>query len=217
MRRSRVHARNGAAACPDLDHLDGRDAQRQAASLQEPVLPRHLEIARQLRTVVVDQADFRRGAAHVEGERLVETVFGGDIAGQHRTAGRARLDQPDRETAAPFRDRGDRTARHGEQQRAGKAPLPERGFEPADIARDQRADIGIGHGGRKAVVFADLGGDFRGQADRGFRQFAFQDRGRAAFMAVVHIGMQETDRDRLDALFPEERGMGGDRLFVEGP
>ena len=64
--RQRIDRGDRAAAGADLDHLDHRDAQRQAAALQEAVLPRHLEGARMLRLAVVDQADLGRRAAHVE-------------------------------------------------------------------------------------------------------------------------------------------------------
>ena len=64
--RQRIDRGDRAAAGADLDHLDHRDAQRQAAALEEAVLPRDLEGARMLRLAVVDQADLGGGAAHVE-------------------------------------------------------------------------------------------------------------------------------------------------------
>ena len=64
--RQRIDRGDRAAAGADLDHLDHRDAQRQAAALQEAVLPRHLEGARMLRLAVIDQADLGGRAAHVE-------------------------------------------------------------------------------------------------------------------------------------------------------
>ena len=71
MRRSASTPRDRAAAGADLDHVDHRDAHRDAAALGETIGSRDLEMARLLRGVVVDQRDLRGGAAHVERQRAV--------------------------------------------------------------------------------------------------------------------------------------------------
>ena len=52
----------------DLDQLDGRDLQRQAAAALEPIEPRHLGLIGAHRLAVADHAT-PRGAAHVESQR----------------------------------------------------------------------------------------------------------------------------------------------------
>ena len=64
-----------AAAGADLHHLDHRDPQRQPGSFAEPPDAGDLERAGGLRLAVIDQADLRRGAAHVERQHAVEPAF----------------------------------------------------------------------------------------------------------------------------------------------
>src|SRR5262249_42592749 len=84
----RVDARDRAAAGADLDHFDDRDAQRQPAAFEKAVDPRHLEGARGLRLRLVDKADLRGRAAHVEGYDLIEPVLTRDAGGKDRAARR---------------------------------------------------------------------------------------------------------------------------------
>src|ERR1051325_4038300 len=60
-----VDARYRAAAGADLDHLDDRDPERQAAAFLEPVDARHLEGAAGLRLEFVNQNELPGGAAPV--------------------------------------------------------------------------------------------------------------------------------------------------------
>ena len=118
---------------------------------------RDLEGARALRLAVVDQADLGRGAAHVEGQR----------ACRGRSRPRpccARIAPP----AGP-----DSTSRIGKRRAVSTVVRPPRDIisssgqampgaaqarlEPAEIAGHQRLDIGVGDGGRGALVLADLG------------------------------------------------------------
>ena len=61
-----VRARNTATAGANLNEIDSRNANRQAAALDEPLLARGLERMRDERLAIVDQAHFRCRAAHVE-------------------------------------------------------------------------------------------------------------------------------------------------------
>src|SRR5262249_58664809 len=94
-----VHVGDGAPAGADLHHLDHRDAQRQTTALEEAVLARNLEGARMLRLAVVDEANLRRRAPHVERQNLVEAALPGQTGGEDGAAGRPRLHQADRQTA----------------------------------------------------------------------------------------------------------------------
>ena len=63
-----VHPGDAAAAGADLDQLDRRDADRQAAALHEALLARRLEAVGRQRLAFVDERELGRGAAHVEGQ-----------------------------------------------------------------------------------------------------------------------------------------------------
>src|SRR4030095_14967682 len=69
-----VHRRDAAAAGTDLDQLDGGEADRQPAALDEAPLARRLEGIRGERLTVVHQRELRGGAAHVEGEHIPGAV-----------------------------------------------------------------------------------------------------------------------------------------------
>ena len=86
-----------AAAGADLDHLDDRDANGNPAALEEAVGPADLERPRCPRALVFDQADLRRGAAHVERQDLRQVAGRGDLGRQDGTAAGARFHQADRE------------------------------------------------------------------------------------------------------------------------
>ena len=61
-----IHLRDRAPACPDLDHLDGRDFHRQATALLELILPVDLEFGCDERFAIGDHASLGGGAPHVE-------------------------------------------------------------------------------------------------------------------------------------------------------
>ena len=78
---------DGAAARADLHHVDDRDAQGNSAVLAEAIGPGDLETTARLGQATVEETDFRRGAAHVEGHRLVQAIGPGDHAGEDGSAG----------------------------------------------------------------------------------------------------------------------------------
>ena len=107
----RIHLRDRAAAGADLDHLDHRDAHRQAAALQESRGAVDLEHARGMRLVVVDQADLGGGAAHVEGQ-CAAFAARGLLPGPRRwRRRRARIRPAAPETCAPSRSPSGRRPR----------------------------------------------------------------------------------------------------------
>ena len=102
--RERIDCRDRAAAGADLDHLDHRDADRQAAALQEAILPRHFEGARILRLADRRSGRSSRSCRPCRTRRCRRKPHcRGDVAREDRAAGRAGLDQADRESAAPSR------------------------------------------------------------------------------------------------------------------
>src|SRR5207248_11315365 len=82
-----VDARDRAAAGPDPDHLDDRDAQWQAAALFEAVDARDLESAARPLLKIIDQANLRGRAAHIVREHRVEPALSRDLTGEDGAAG----------------------------------------------------------------------------------------------------------------------------------
>ena len=209
-----VHLRDGAAAGADLHHLDHRDAQRQAGALAEAADPGDLEAAGGLRLVIVDQADLRRGAAHVEGQHVGDPALAGDIGGEDRPAGRPAFHQADREAAGGV-DRGQAAAGQHQEDRRGHAHRGQIGLETAQIARHHRLHVGVRGGGGEALPFAHLGRHLRGQRNRHAWQFAVQDVAHPALMHRVDEGVQQADGDALDRFAYQQRHQGTHRVFVQ--
>ena len=128
-----VHPRDGPSAGPDLHHLDGRNADRKPAPLEVAVGPRHLEGAGHLGFAAVDEADLGRRPAHVEGDRVVAAALAGDLGGEDRSAGRARLDEPDGEAGRVLKG-GEAAAGGHEEERAPEAKRPQLGLEAGEVA-----------------------------------------------------------------------------------
>ena len=145
-----VDAGDGAAARPDLHHLDDGDADRQAASLEVPVSAGDLEGPGPFRGAVLDQADLRRGAAHVEGKCLGEPAFARHVPGENRPSGGPRLHEPD---GNPRRllDRGHAPARHHQVEGTRHPTLDEALPEAMEIPGDERSDVGVRARRRKSV------------------------------------------------------------------
>ena len=148
-----VHMRDRPAAGADLHHLDHRNPQRQPRTFAEPADARHLERPRRLRLEIVDQADLRRRAAHIERQHIVQPAFARNLGGENRPARRPAFHQPDRETARGFNRRQPATGQH---QKHRRLQPDRRQFlrQPPQIARHQRLHIRIGHRGGKPLPLA---------------------------------------------------------------
>ena len=99
-----------------------------------------------------------------------------------------------------------------DQGRAAIAGLGEARFQPREIARQHRADIGVDDRRRDPLELLDLRQDRGGQRDIGVGERAGERLGRLALVARIAPGVQIADRDRLDALALEH----GDRSFERG-
>ena len=210
----RIDARDRTAAGADLDHLDHRNAQRQTAAFGEAIDPRHFEHPRRLRARLVDKANLRRGAAHVERHHLVETVLPGDGRGEDRAAGGSGFDQPHRKANGGL-GRGNAAARCHQQHRTAKAGAGKLAFQPGHVAAHQGLQIGVGAGGGETLVFAHLRRHFGRQR---YREMGQPARDRVADAAlVIRIGeaVQEADRNGLDVLAGERFDGAGHARIVE--
>ena len=70
----------------------------------------------------------------------------------------------------------------------------------AEVAGHQRQDVGVGDGGRGALVFADFAADLGGEGDRQVGQRGGDDVAGAFLVRGVDVGVEEADRQRLDVL-----------------
>src|SRR4029453_12781291 len=83
---------DAAAAGSDLDHIHGRNKDRQSAACLEPINAIDFEIPDHQRLAVLDDAGFGSRSAHVEGQQAIEPEYLRVIGRGQRACGRARLD-----------------------------------------------------------------------------------------------------------------------------
>ncbi len=88
-----------------------------------------------------------------------------------------------------------------------KADAAEPRLQIAHIAGDARADIGIDHRRRDALVLAIFAQDLVRERDEGSGQAGAHDLAGQALVLGVGVGMEKADRDRVDTL-ARERGVG---------
>ena len=95
----------------------------------------------------------------------------------------------------------DRTAGAlGEQNPAGESSLACSRFDAVDVLRHQRADVGVHHGGRRALVLSELGHDLGRGRDEHLRRDLLHELPDAELVGIVAKGPEQADRDRLDTL-----------------
>ena len=141
---ARVDPRDRAAPGADLDEVDDRRPHRVArerhAADPRARVAADVVVLRHRRPAVLDQADLRRRAAHVEGEdvgpaeRLAE-VRRGDHAG-----GRPRLDHEDRAHARPRRSRRRRRSTASRAASPATPAAASRALDPLQVALDDGPD-----------------------------------------------------------------------------
>ena len=104
----RIDMRDRAAARADLHHLDHRNAHRQAGAFQEARRAIDFVDARRIRLEILDQADLRRGAAHVERQHLLLGPARGHLRRRRSRRPPARTRSAAPESAARCRSRSAR-------------------------------------------------------------------------------------------------------------
>ena len=165
---------------PDMQDAAGIDPRDRAAAgadarnvqaVQRDAVAADFAVHDQRRLAVRHQADIGRGAAHVERDQVLypDQAGGMDAAGD--PAGRSRQHGPRRQPSG-LGDRRDAAMRLDDQGRPLIAGLGEPGFEPRQIARQHRADIGVDNRRRDPLELLDLRQDLAGQRDIGVGQRA---------------------------------------------
>ena len=124
------------------------------------------------------------------------------------------FDQPHRKADRGL-DRRQPAARQHQEQRAAEPLAPQQRLEAGEIAPDHRLHIGVGAGGREALVFAHLGRHLGRQRDGDAGQPCREDVAGALLVRRVGEAVQIADRDALDAGGGEPVGEALDRGLVE--
>ncbi len=160
------------------------------------------------RLAVADQADVGRRPAHVEAHRLPhpERRHGGDPAGG------ARQEQPHRVRRGLLE--GAHPAARLHHVWLGQAALGRRLPQAAQVAAGHRAQVGVGHRGRRPLVLPELGGDVDRRDDVDAGQHLPQAAGHLALVPGVGVGVKQAHGDRLDAGAPQppRRPLDGRRV-----
>ena len=153
--------------------------------------------------------DIRRGAAHVEGDDLLETGERADPHGTDDAAGRARQDG----VLAPEHLGVDQAAvaLHEHQPH-----VADRARHLVDIAAEDRRQIGIDHRRVAAADHLHQRRDLVADRDLGEAHLARQRRQRLLVIGVA-VAVQEHDRDRPKALREAALQAGAGALEIERP
>ncbi len=209
-----VEMRDAAAPCPDLDQLHRRDIDRQSAARGEAPRASGFELVGDQRLIILDDAQLRGGPAHVEGQHIRDARALAEIGGRDGAGRRAGLEQLDREAACLAGVREAAIRQHHEQRRADAERFQLR-LQAAEIAVRHRSHIGIGRRGGRALEFADLRRDLARDRDVEPGEILLEKIARASLVRRVRIGMQEDDRDQLDALRRQRAARRDNVILVE--
>ena len=163
-----VHGGDAAAARADLDQLDRRDPDGQAAAFHEALLARRLEAVGRQRLALVHERELGGGAAHVEREQLPAAVGAAEERAGERAGSGAGLEHLHGRPLG-FGDVGQAAAREHEEKRGRDAEPIEPLRHQREVALGERLDVRVGDGRRGALVLADLGRDLVGGRHRDLR------------------------------------------------
>ena len=186
----RIDMGERAAAGADLHHVDHRDRDRHAGALLEAVAAGHLEHAAGLRRVPLDQADLRRGAAHVERQHPIEAEPGGEMRGKDRAAGRTGFDETHREFGCSL-ERDDAAAGMHQEDRAIRAFLGELRCQIGEISLHHRLDVGVRHHRVEALILAHLRRDLGRDRHRNLRAALQQHVADHPLVLGIEIGVDQ--------------------------
>ncbi len=210
----RIQVCDRAATRANLDELDGRDADRQAGALGEPLLARRLEMIGDQRFAAVDDGELRRRAAHVEGQHVAAGILRAEPGGGECAGCRPGFEKLHR-YALRLAQIGEAAVGDHHQQRRRDAPPGQLRRDRIEIGAGQRLDIGVGDRGGGTLELADLGCHVAGGADAQLRE-PLRDQGRRPpLVRRFGIGVEEHDRDRLCALPHEAVHRFRQRRLVE--
>ena len=188
----RIDPSDGAAAGADFDDIDNCRFNRKPFYIAIGVVN---GIDR--KAAVFNQSAFGSGAAHIEGDDIVEAQLLRIGAGADATADGTGFYQADGLAAGAFGRQQSAIGAHHEE-RAVEALTFEILIELSDVTADLRSDIGVGGDRRTALVLVPLACQISAEGHVSVRQEFFQLRGCGFLMRRIDIRVHEEDRQRLD-------------------
>ena len=196
-----------AAAGPDRLDVERRRADRQVADVGR---------SDSSRLAVLDQRDVGRGAADVEGQDVLEPRVLRHPQGAGYPARRAAHQQRDGVLLGLLRTH---QAAVGAEQRQPPSHLdpPQPVAQVADIGSDERPHRGVGDRRQRPLVLLHFGQDEVAERDRHVGQDLGGEGGDAVLVGAVDIGVDQTDRQCLDALALQRLERGADVGVVGRP
>ena len=209
-----VHRGDAAAPGADFDHLQHRSADGQSAAADEAVGVSDLELAGPAGLASLDDADLGRRASHVEGDEVPVPRQPAQVRRRHGAAGRTGLDEPHRVLDGGGARDGASVGGHDHGIRCDPFG-PEACRQIVQVATDDRSDVGVGDGGARAFELPDVGAHVAGERDRDVRSQALERRRDGALVRRVPECVQQTYRDRLDAVGCEAADEGCDFGLVQ--
>ena len=207
--RAMLDARDRAAAGADLENIHHRDLHR-----QRPVVAADQRLRGGERLALVDHAGLGGGAAHVEGDGILDAERVAERLRADHAGGRAGLEHADA-LVLRLRRLVEAAGRLHDQERAAKAFAAHVRVDLADIAPHLRADIGVGDHGRAALELAVFLAELVRGRDEHPGMVLLQDRLGARLVRGVGVAVDEQDRAGLDAALLELDAERGDLRLVE--
>ena len=150
-----IDAGNRSAASTDLDHVDHGNRDRHPAPLLEARCAVDFEGLGGRRTKIIDQADLRCRASHVEREHPVACVASCKVSSKNCSTGWARLNEPHGKRRCALDAHQAATGVH-EVERATDAALQQFVAKPNKIGRHQRLDVGVRANGVEPLKLTHL-------------------------------------------------------------
>ena len=143
----------------------------------------------------LDDADVAGSPAHVEAEGIAVAAELGQETGANCASRRPGEDAPG---ARPRRLLGGGDAAGGaHHQRLWQSGVRARLAQLAEVAPEQRAEVGVDHRRRAALVLAEAGQDLMGSGDVDAGQALAQVGGDPLLVGRVEIGEEQADGDRF--------------------
>ena len=189
-----VDPRDRAAARSDRDDVDARPDDGTAADLRVGPLED---------VPVLDERDVVARAADVGADHVRVAELPGQRTRTDHSAGRARLERPDRKLRSPRRV-DDTAVRLHERERTRVASAAQALAELAEVRRERRLDVAVQHRRRRSFELAPLGRHLRRRGDGKIRMRGADALDGAALVGRVRVRVQEAHGNRLDAV-PQEQ------------
>lgn len=153
-------------------------------------------------------------AAHIDGDDVAQSGSARDQPARDDAAAGAREQEIDRRAGSAL-GRGDAAVGLHDPGANPRIPLFDPLAQAGEVGGADGFEIGVEHRGRCAFVFAYLRHHLARQRDRQSGRRVTDDLGRAAFMGIVEVRVQETDGDTGDSAREDPADRVAHRFLVE--